>query len=68
MNFVPAQSKMSIYVSRKNEVGDGVVLQLTRMIRTRIIEFNYDREMKDLEGSSRTWTCGGVLSSSMKNN
>lgn len=53
LNFVPAQSKMSIYVSRKKEVEDEVVLQLSQMIRTRsFIKFNYDREMKDLEGSS----------------
>ncbi len=68
MNFILGQSKMAVYVSRKRKVEDSVdsdvVLLLSRMIKARIlIDFNYYREMRDLERFKWTWTFGGVLCS-----
>lgn len=68
LNFVLGQSKMSVYVSRKkveDSVDWDVVLLLSRVIKARIlIDFNFYREIKDLEHFSRTWTYGDGLCSS----
>ena len=66
MNFILGQAKMAVYVSRKRKVEDSVdsdvVLLLSRMIKARIlIDFNYYREMQDLECFELTWTFGRVL-------
>lgn len=57
-----------MYVSRKkveDSVDWEVVLLLSRMIKSRILlDFNFYREIKDLEHFSKTWTYGGVLCSS----
>lgn len=68
LNFILGQSKMAVYVSRKRKVDDSVdvdvTLLFTRMVKARIrIDFNYYREMKDVDQFCVIWAHGDVLCS-----
>ena len=68
MNFILGQTKMAIYVSRKRRINDvvdvGAKLLFTRMVKARIMtDFNYFKEMRDLDQFSMIWAHGDVLCS-----
>lgn len=72
MNFILGQAKMAIYVSRKRKIDDlidiDVKLLFTRMVKARMkIDFNYYKEMKDVNQFSLTWSYGDVLCSVTEN-
>lgn len=72
MNFILGQTKMAVYVSRKKKVDDSagidVKLLFTRMVKARMmIDFNYYKEMKDVDQFSVIWAHGDVLCSVKEN-
>ncbi len=72
MNFILGQTKMAIYVSRKRKVDDlvdiDIKLLFTRMGKARIMtDFNYYKEMKDVDHFSIIWAHGDVLCSVKEN-
>lgn len=68
MNVILGQTKKAIYVSRRRKTDDSVdidvTLLFTRIMKARImIDFNYYKEMKDVDQFSIIWAHGDVLCS-----
>lgn len=68
MNFVLGQSKMAIYVSRKNRIenisGQDVMMVFSNVIKSRVItDFNFFKAMNDLSSFGMKWCCREVLCS-----
>lgn len=60
LNLILGQTKMAIYVSRKKKMDDSVDIDvkilLTRMVKARLmVDFNYYKEMKDLDQFTMIW-------------
>ena len=67
-NFIVGQAKMAVYVSRNRKIDHLVDINLTllfkRMVKARImIDFNYYKEMKDVDEFNLMWAHGDVLCS-----
>ncbi len=67
-NFVLGQSKMAIYVSRRNKVenisGQDVLMVFANLIKSRvIIDFNFFKAMNDLSSFETKWCSRNVLCS-----
>ncbi len=65
-NFVLGQSKMAIYVSRRNKVenisGQDVLMVFANLIKSRIIiDFNFFKAMNDLSSFEIKWCSINVL-------